>query len=70
VFKNNNELNVIAQTGENIEQLEVYSLTGACLFKANSNSNMFTTNLNLATGVYMIRVKTNITTQNVKLNWK
>ena len=70
VFKNSNELNVIAQTGENIEQLEVYSLTGACLFKANSNSNMFTTSLDLATGVYMIRVKTNITTQNVKLNWK
>ena len=70
VFKNNNELNVIAQTGENIEQLEVYSLTGACLFKAASNSNMFTTSLDLAIGVYMIRVKTNITTQNVKLNWK
>jgi hypothetical protein len=31
---------------------------------------MFTTKLDLAPAIYLVRVKTNITTQNVKLNWK
>jgi len=70
VFENNNELNIIAQTGETIEQLEVYTMSGSCVFKAASNSNMFTAKLDLAPAIYLVRVKTNITTQNVKLNWK
>jgi len=71
VFENNNELNIIAQTGEDLQTVEVYSLTGACVFKAEGgNSNVFNTKLQLAPAVYMVRVKTSIATQNVKVSWK
>ena len=70
VFENDNELNIIAQTGENLQTVEVYSLTGACVFKTEGNSNVFTTKLQLAPAIYMVRVKTSIATQNVKVSWK
>jgi hypothetical protein len=70
VFENDNELNIIAQTGEDLQTVEVYSLTGACVFKAEGNSNVFNTKLQLAPAVYMVRVKTSIATQNVKVSWK
>ena len=70
VFENDNELNIIAQTGEDLQTVEVYSLTGACVFKTEGNSNVFTTKLQLAPAMYMVRVKTSIATQNVKVSWK
>jgi len=70
VFESDNELNIIAQTGEELKTVEVYSLTGACVFKAEGNGNVFTTKLQLAPATYMVRVKTSIATQNVKVSWK
>jgi hypothetical protein len=70
VFENDNLLNIIAQTGENIEQVEVYTLTGVCVFKTEGNSNMFTSKLELAPAIYLVRVKTSLNTMNIKLNWK
>jgi len=71
VFENNNQLSIIAQTGEELQEVEVYSLTGACVFKVKaSNGNMFTSELQLVPAMYLIRVKTSITTQNVKMIWK
>jgi hypothetical protein len=71
VFENNNkELNVIAQTGEDIQTVELYSITGACIFKTSGNGNTFIKKLELADGVYMVRIKTSLTTQNVKVNWR
>ncbi|MFZ4414174.1 MAG: T9SS type A sorting domain-containing protein, partial [Bacteroidales bacterium] len=70
VFENDNELNIIAQTGEELQTIEVYSLTGACVYKTVGNSNVFKTKLQLAPAVYMVRVKTSIATQNVKVSWK
>ena len=70
VFENDNELNIIAQTGEELKTVEVYSLTGVCVFKAEGNANVFTTKLQLAPAMYMVRVKTSIATQNVKVSWK
>jgi hypothetical protein len=70
VFENDNELNIIAQTGEELKSIEVYSLTGACVYKAEGNTNVFNTKLQLAPAVYMVRVKTSIATQNVKVSWK
>ncbi|MFZ4741527.1 MAG: T9SS type A sorting domain-containing protein, partial [Bacteroidales bacterium] len=59
-----------AQTGEELQTIEVYSLTGACVFKAEGNSNVFNSKLQLAPAVYMVRVKTSVATQNVKVSWK
>ncbi|MCX6229932.1 MAG: CHRD domain-containing protein [Bacteroidetes bacterium] len=70
VFENNSELNIIAQTGENIQTVELYSITGACIFKTTGNGNTFTQKLDLAEGVYMVRVKTSLSTQNTKVNWR
>ncbi|MCX6232469.1 MAG: T9SS type A sorting domain-containing protein, partial [Bacteroidetes bacterium] len=70
VFENEKELNVIAQTGENIQTVELYSITGACIFKMTGNGNTFNKKLDLADGVYMVRVKTSLATQNVKVNWR
>ena len=71
VFENNDQLNIIAQTGEELQQIEVYSLTGACVFKSDiSGSNVFNAKLNLSSAMYLVRVKTSISTQNVKVNWK
>ncbi|MFZ4399642.1 MAG: T9SS type A sorting domain-containing protein [Bacteroidales bacterium] len=70
VFENDNLLNIIAQTGENIEQVEVFTVTGARVYKSDAASNMLTTKLDLTAGVYLVRVSTNLGTQNVKMNWK
>ena len=71
VFANDQQLNIIAQTGEEIQQVEVYSLTGACVFKSNvSGSNSFNAKIDLSSAIYLVRVKTSVASQNVKLNWK
>ncbi|MFZ4401263.1 MAG: hemoblobin-interacting domain-containing protein [Bacteroidales bacterium] len=71
VFEYNNELNIIAQTGEELQTIEVYSVTGAIVYKSEKgNKNVFTAKLDLNTGVYLVRVKTSVGTQNIKLNWK
>ncbi|MFZ4402354.1 MAG: T9SS type A sorting domain-containing protein, partial [Bacteroidales bacterium] len=70
VFENDNELNIITQTGENIEQVEVFTVTGSRIFKTDVASNMLTTKLDLTTGVYLVRVRTNLGSQNVKVNWR
>ncbi|MFZ4398724.1 MAG: T9SS type A sorting domain-containing protein, partial [Bacteroidales bacterium] len=70
VFENDNMLNIIAQTGENIEMVEVFTITGASVYKTDAGSNMLTAKLDLTTGVYLVRVKTNIGIQNVKVNWR
>jgi hypothetical protein len=71
VFENNNELNIVSQIGEELQHIEVYTITGACVFKSEAdNSNLFTARLNLTSGVYLVRVKTSLGTQNVKINWK
>jgi hypothetical protein len=68
VFENDNVLNIIAQTGENIEQVEIYTVTGARVFKSVAGSNMFTATLDLTAGVYLVRVKTSLDTKNIKVN--
>jgi len=71
VFVNNNELNIIAQIGEELQKIEVYTVTGACVYKSDiSNMNVFTAKLDVSSGVYLVRVKTSISTQNVKISWK
>jgi len=70
IFESDNVLNIIAQTGENIEQVEVFTITGARVYKTESGSNMLTAKLDLTAGVYLVRVRTNVGTQNVKINWK
>ncbi len=70
VFENNNQLNIIAQSGEEIQEVEVFTLSGACIFKTTtSNSNVFTGKFDLSTAIYLIRVKTSLGTQNVKVSW-
>jgi hypothetical protein len=70
IFENDKILNIIAQTGENIEMVEVFTVTGARVFKSEPGNNMLSTKLNLTTGVYLVRIKTNFGIQNVKINWK
>ncbi|MFZ4741807.1 MAG: T9SS type A sorting domain-containing protein, partial [Bacteroidales bacterium] len=70
VYEFDNLLNIIAQTGENIEQVEVFTVTGSRIFKTDVASNMLTTKLDLTTGVYLVRVRTNLGSQNVKVNWR
>ena len=71
VYTNEHQLNIIAQTGEEIQQVEVYSLTGACVYSSKlSGSNVFNSTLDLSADIYLVRVKTSLATQNVKLNWK
>ena len=71
VFENNDQLNIIAQTGEELQQVEIYSLTGACVFSSKlKGSNVFNTSLDLSADIYLVRVKTSLTTQNVKISWK
>lgn len=70
VFKNNNQLNIVAQTREEIQEVEVYSLTGACVFKAvKISSNMFSTKCDLSSAIYLVRVRSSLATQNVKISW-
>jgi len=71
VFEDNSQLNIIAQTGEDIQGVEVYTLTGACVYKVKAgNGNMFTGTLDLVPAMYLVRVQTSIATQNVKMIWK
>jgi hypothetical protein len=70
VTQSGSELSIIAQTGECIEQIEIYTITGARVYSAMGNSNLHTVNLNLSPAMYLIRVKTSIETQNLKFNWK
>ncbi len=71
VFENNHELNIIAQTGEELQQIEVFTLTGAAVYKSEvGGMNVFSAKLNLSNGIYLVKVKTSISTQNVKVNWK
>jgi len=70
VFVNDNVLNIIAQTGENIEQVEMFTITGARVYKSDAVSNILAVKLDLTAGVYLVRVKTNIGVQNVKVNWR
>ncbi|MEI6696278.1 MAG: hypothetical protein WCO13_09425 [Bacteroidota bacterium] len=68
VFVNENQLNVMAQTGEEIQAVEVFTVTGARVFKAEvGKTNVFTTDLQLSSAMYLVRVKTSLTTQNVKI---
>jgi len=70
VFESNRHLNIIAQTGEQLQKIEVYSLTGECVYASEQvNGNMFTGDLSLVPAIYLVRVKTSVTTQNVKLMW-
>ncbi len=71
VYTNDHELHIIAQTGEEIQQVEVYSLTGACVYSSKlAGSNVFNSTLDLSADIYLVRVKTSLATQNVKVNWK
>ena len=71
VYENNSQLNIIAQTGEDIKGVEVYTLTGACVYKVKAgNGNMFTGTQDLVPAMYLVRVQTSIATQNVKIIWK
>ena len=71
VFEDNSQLNIIAQTGEDIQGVEVYTLTGACVYKVKAgNGNMYTGMLDLVPAMYLVRVQTSIATQNVKIIWK
>ena len=68
VFVNENQLNVMAQTGEEIQAVEVFTVTGARVFKAEvGKTNVFTTDLQLSSAMYLVRVKTSLATQNVKI---
>ena len=71
VFASNQKLNIIAQTGEEIQEVEVFTLTGACVFKATPSSiNVFTETLNLSSAIYLVKVKTSLATKNVKVSWE
>ncbi|MFZ4414048.1 MAG: hypothetical protein ACOYOV_13270, partial [Bacteroidales bacterium] len=71
VFVVDHQLNVIAQTGEELQQIEVFASTGARVFKAEpGKTNVFTTDLKLAPAMYLVRVKTILGTQHVKISWK
>ncbi len=71
VFASNQKLNIIAQTGEEIQEVEVFTLSGACVFKATpSSSNVFTETLNLSSAIYLVKVRTSLSTKNVKVNWE
>ena len=68
VFVNEHQLNVIAQTGEEIQGVEVFTVSGARVFKTETaKTNVFTTDLELAPAMYLVKVKTNLTTQIVKI---
>ena len=68
VFVIENQLNVIALTGEEIQGVEVFTVSGARVFKAEiGKTNVFSTDLQFAPAMYLVRVKTNLTTQNVKI---
>jgi C1A family cysteine protease len=70
VFVNDNFLNIIAQTGENIEFVEIYSLTGNCIYKTICNCNLLKTKLQLAPSIYLVKIKTTLGIKNEKVNWK
>ena len=71
VFETNQKLHIIAQTGEVIQEVEVFTLTGACVFRANPiSSNVFTETLNLSSAIYLVKVKTSLSTKNVKVSWE
>lgn len=70
VFVNDNFLNIIAQTGENIEFVEIYSLTGNCIYKTICNCNLFKTKLELAPSIYLAKIKTTLGIKNEKVSWK
>ncbi len=71
VFETSQKLNIIAQTGEEIQEVEVFTLTGACVFKATPNSsNVFSATLNLSSAIYLVKVKTSLATKNVKVSWE
>ncbi|MBX9837826.1 MAG: T9SS type A sorting domain-containing protein [Silvanigrellaceae bacterium] len=70
VTQSGSELSIIAQTGESIEQIEIFTITGASVYSAIESTNVHTVNLNLSKAIYLIRVKTSIETQNLKFNWK
>ncbi len=71
VFETNQKLNIIAQTGEEIQEVEVFTLTGACVFKTTpSSSNVFSEALNLSSAIYLVKVKTSLATKNVKVSWE
>ena len=71
VFENDHLLNIIAQIGEEVQEIEVFTITGASVFKVKvGGSNVFTTKLDLSSAIYLVRVKTSITTHNVKISWK
>ena len=58
----------MAQTGEEIQAVEVFTVTGARVFKAEvGKTNVFTTDLQLSSAMYLVRVKTSLATQNVKI---
>ena len=70
VFQTGQQLNIVAQTGEEIQEVEVFTLTGACVFKATpSRSNTFVSSFNFPQAIYLVRVKTSLTMQTKKLNW-
>ncbi len=70
VYVNDNLLNIIAQTGEIIEFVEIYSLTGNCIYKTSCNNNLFKIKLELAPAIYLINIKTNLGYKNEKVTWK
>ncbi len=70
VTQSGNNLSIIAQTGESIEQIEIFTITGASVYSAKGSTNVHAVNLNLSKAIYLIRVKTSIETQNLKFNWK
>ncbi|MFZ4414018.1 MAG: hypothetical protein ACOYOV_13115, partial [Bacteroidales bacterium] len=71
VFEDHDKISIIAQTGEEIQSVEIIAVTGSCVFKAEvDNGNVFVREVQLPRAIYMVRVKTSISTQNVKINWK
>jgi len=70
IFEDNNQLSIIAQTGEELQLIEVFSMTGTSVFKSEvDNLNVFTSKLNLSSGIYIVSVKTSLGTKNVKMRW-
>ena len=68
VFVNEHQLNVMAQTGEELQQIEMFTFSGARVFNAEvGKTNVFSTDLKLAPAIYLVRVKTSLATQNVKI---
>jgi len=71
VFETDDQLSIVAQTGEELQEVEVYSITGSCVFKSKiDHSNVFVTEIQLPRAMYLIKVKSAIATQNIKINWK